>query len=210
MEVLELKAIRNKKIKLYLIRSENLEFSPKELKELSAFLKEQKFRFAVVDFNDDDVKKYYETPLLEFLNKFKLPYYKVDIPDNARDYLYVEILEKEIQIKELENEYEHLCYDLNEKESFKAQNLKSWIYILKKEVETKKEYLEKTLRPQWIVKKILDISKMIQNDKFSIMHFTHGEIFKELKSLFEKHNIKVIKFDINNINIKQILVDTEV
>ena len=71
---------------------------------------------------DSNSKKIYQNFIAEFSEKFKIPYYSVDMPENARDYLCVEIIEKKIQIKELEAEYENLCFDLKERESPK----KSW------------------------------------------------------------------------------------
>ncbi|MBA7520368.1 hypothetical protein ES705_12464 [subsurface metagenome] len=204
IEVLEIKPVKNKYINIYLIRAGVL--NQDLLDNINNILKYEKFRFAIIDFNDIQSKKQYETPLHLFLKKFKIPYYSVDIPQHVRDHLCVEILEKELLINELENEYEDLISDPEQEKSFKAQNLHSWISLLKQEVKDKKDYLRLTLKPQWIVKKVLDIVKMIKNDRFSIMHFTHGEIFTELKELFEEYNIKVTKFDINKKNLKTILI----
>ena len=206
MEILEIKPLKNKKIKLYLIRDDNKRIGHFDHNHLRDILEQESFRFAVIDLNDKELKKSYGFPLVEFLEKNKIPYYSVDIPPNVKDYLYVEILENEAQISELEMEYENLITDSKEIDSFKAQNLKSWIDLLKNEVESKKRFLEATVKPRWILKQILDIAKNINNDKFSIMHFTHGELYTELKKLFEQYNIKVIKYDINQINIKTILV----
>lgn len=204
IEVLEIKPVKNKNINLYLIRDGVL--NQDLFDNLRNILKNEKFRFAIIDFNDFQSKKLYETPLHLFLDKFKIPYYSVDIPQYVRDHLCVEILEKELLINELENEYIDLISDPEQEESFKAQNLDSWINLLKQEVKDKMNYLKLALKPQWVVKKVLDIIKMIKTDRFSIMHFTHGEIFTELKELFEKYNIKVTKFDINKKNLKSILI----
>ena len=206
MEILEIKPLKNKKIKLYLIRDDNKRVTPFDHNHLRDILEQESFRFAVIDLNDKELKKSYSYPLMDFLDKNKIPYYSVDIPSSVKDYLYVEILENEAQINELEMEYENLITDSKEIDSFKAQNLKSWIDLLKNEVVSKKRFLEATVKPRWILKQILDIAKNINNDKFSIMHFTHGELYSELKRLFEQYNIKVIKYDINKINIKTILV----
>ncbi len=206
MEILEIKPLKNKKIKLYLIRDDNKRITHFDHNHLRDILEQESFRFAVIDLNDKELKKSYSYPLMDFLDKNKIPYYSVDIPSSVKDYLYVEILENEAQINELEMEYENLITDSKEIDSFKAQNLKSWIDLLKNEVVSKKRFLEATVKPRWILKQILDIAKNINNDKFSIMHFTHGELYSELKRLFEQYNIKVIKYDINKINIKTILV----
>ena len=206
MEVLEIKHLKNKKIKLYLIRDESKKLNTFDYKKIRNILENESFRFAVVDLNEKKMKKSYFKPLLEFLEKRKIPYYSIDIPPHVKDYLYVEILEKEAQINELEKEYENLILDPKERDTFKVQNLKSWIDLLKIEVESKKTLIKLTVKPRWILKQIIDIANQINKDRFSIMHFTHEELFFELKKLFEEYNIKVIKFDINKINIRTILV----
>jgi hypothetical protein len=207
LEILEIRPLNNrKKVKLYLIRGENKGLNEVQYENLRELLEEEKFRFAIIDFNDKQMKKSYETPLQKFLEKFMVPYYTVDVPENAKDYLYVDVLEREVQLNELEIEYEDLCSDPEGVNTFKAQNLKAWIDMLKKELENKKEYIRKTITSQWIVKKVLDIANQINNDKFSIMHFTHEEIYTELKKVFEEHKVRVMKIDINKMNVKEIIV----
>ena len=199
MEVLELKPIKDKKISLYLIEKENKELSNAEHENLLALLRKQKFNFTTIDLSDDDLKKIYLTPLAQFFDNFGIPYYYVNIPDYAKMHLLNEISDKKEQIEELQEEYEKLCSESAEKESFKSQNLNSWIHLLKSEIEDKENHLNLKLRPLWIVKKILDIIKMINDDEINIIHFTRKELFSELKKLFEVQNIKVINFESNKI-----------
>lgn len=206
MEVLELKPVKDKKVYLYLVEKEdNFLYEHNIYEEINEIAEKKKFRFAIIDFNDSNVKKIYQNFIAEFSEKFKIPYYSVDMPENARDYLCVEIIEKKIQIKELEAEYENLCFDLKEREVFKAQNLKSWIGFLKKEVKTLENNLEQSTRPKWIVKKVLDIIHKIEEDKFSFVYFAHENIIAELKQLFKNYNIKVIDIDNYKKKIKSII-----
>ena len=205
MESLEIKPIKKKKITLYLIRNKKQELDKNQLHNLHNILENEKFRFAIIDFNDKQLKESYEKPLARFLDKFWIPYFSVDIPDYVRDLLNVEIFEKEALINELETEYENLCFKGDERDSFKMQSLNSWIELLKKEVESQKASLESSIKPKWIVKKVLDIAKMIRNDVFSIVHFTQEEIYSELKNLFESNNIKVKKIDISKYNVNKIM-----
>lgn len=199
MEVLELKPIKDKKISLYLIEKDNKELSDAEHENLLALLRKQKFNFATIDLSNDDLRKIYLTPLAQFFDNFGIPYYYVNIPDYAKIYLLNEISEKKEQIEELQGEYEKLCSDPAEKESLKAQNLSSWIHLLKSEVKDKENHLDLKLTPLWIIKKVLDIIKMINDDEISIIHFTCKELFSELKKLFESQNIKVINLETNKI-----------
>jgi len=134
-----------------------------------------------------------------------LPYYEVEIPESIKSYFYVELLDLEVQIEELEQEYEKLLLN-NQKDTFKAQSLNSWIYLLKDKVEYTKNLLEYTIKPKWIVKKILDVVNNIKNDNLSIIHFAHEDLISELKKLFEEYNIKVIKYDIREEKLKTIIM----
>ena len=111
----------------------------------------------------------------------------------------------EVQIEELEQEYEKLLLN-NQKDTFKAQSLNAWIYLLKDKVEYTKNLLEYTIKPKWIVKKILDVVNNIKNDNLSIIHFAHEDLISELKKLFEEYNIKVIKYDIREEKLKSIVM----
>ncbi len=197
MEVLELHPIKNKTVNIYLIRREDRDLISLHYSNLEKIIEAEKFKFAIVDFNDPDVKKYYQTPLSEFIEKFHLPYYE--------SYFYVELLDLEVQIEELEQEYEKLLLN-NQKDTFKAQSLNAWIYLLKDKVEYTKNLLEYTIKPKWIVKKILDVVNNIKNDNLSIIHFAHEDLISELKKLFEEYNIKVIKYDIREEKLKSIVM----
>ncbi|MFW9951164.1 MAG: hypothetical protein ACFFKA_13680 [Candidatus Thorarchaeota archaeon] len=201
MESLEIKPVKDKKVTLYLIRNKNQRLINSQLKNLKPFLEKEKFRFAILDFNKEEIKRSYRDAISKFLDKFWIPYYSIDIPDHVRDVLNVDIIEKEALMNELEIEYANLCDDEDKKDSYKAQSLKIWIGLLKNEIESQRKAIELTIKPKWIVKKVLDIANMIRNDAFSIMYFTHEEIFSELKMLFQNYNIKVKKIDINNIKI---------
>ncbi len=205
MEVLELHPIKNKTVNIYLIRREDRDLLSLHHSNLEKIIEAEKFKFAIVDFNDPDVKKYYQTPLSKFTEKFHLPYYEVEIPESIKSYFYVELLDLEVQLEELEQEYEKLLLN-NQKETFKAQSLNSWIYLLKDKVEYTKNLLEYTIKPKWIVKKILDVVNNIKNDNLSIIHFAHEDLISELKKLFEEYNIKVIKYDIRKEKLKTIIM----
>jgi len=196
MEILELKPLKKKKVYLYLIKHKDNDFSHLNLNHLSDFIEENKFRFAIIDFNNNSSKESYIEPLTKFLEDFNIPHYDIDIPEGVKNYLLVEILEKEVLLKELEEEFENI--NPEDLESYKAQSLKSWIDLLKRELENQKRNLEYNVKPSWIVKKALDIIRNIKYDRFSIMHFAPETLFNQLKALFEEYNIKVIKIDNKN------------
>jgi len=59
MEVLEFHPIKNKTVNIYLIRREDRDLLSLHHSNLEKIIEAEKFKFAIVDFNDPDVKKYY-------------------------------------------------------------------------------------------------------------------------------------------------------
>jgi len=130
MEVLELKPINNKKITIYLIDKNKINTKLNDIDILQALIKDNNVSFISVEINNGNFKKFKNSNLSIVLNSINLDYYLLDIPEYAYGYLFEEISRKEDQIKELLREYRIM----DNKDSLKGLNLKSWIDVLIKEV----------------------------------------------------------------------------
>lgn len=192
MEVLEIEKLKNKKVFLYVIKKENHILSNVETKNLEDFLQNYKFDFATIDLMGKNLKQLNNSPIAKFLEDFPIRFIGIGIPEYAKGYLSVEISDKKEQIKELESEYESLSNDPSGKESFKGQNLKSWIDLLKEEVNDKEQYIKLKVKPQWIVKKILDKARTYKKNSLIILHFSPEKLIPELQKLFQELKINVI------------------
>ncbi len=176
MEVLELKPVKNKKIIAYMSSKENGRyFQNKDKSRLTDFLKKKDVNFVTVDFQVN-MKEFKKTPFAQTLDKLGIPYIQVDIPDYAMGYLYEEIVEKQELQNELFEEYENM----SDKESFKGQSLKNWIDMLSEEIQEKEIFLSLKLRPQWIVKKMLDFANRFENEVVSFVHFVQEDICEDI------------------------------
>ncbi|MFX0035212.1 MAG: hypothetical protein ACFE9I_06180 [Candidatus Hermodarchaeota archaeon] len=176
MEVLELKPIENKKIVVYVSSKENARyFQNVDHSKLVEFLKRNNIDFVTVDFQVD-MKEFSKTTFALALNELKIPYFQVDIPDYAMGYLYQEIIEKQEFQNELFEEYEMM----ENKESYKGQSLKNWIDMLGEEIQEKEIFLSLKLRPQWIVKKMLDIACSFKKDTIFFVHFVQEDICEDI------------------------------
>ncbi|MFX1489721.1 MAG: hypothetical protein ACFFBI_11275 [Promethearchaeota archaeon] len=187
MEVLEIKPIRNKEIIVYLVNLSKRKPNPNLNVNLTDFLNQHDFNFATIDLKNGKQKGFDKSPLAKILKQFNIPYYKVDIPEYAMGYLMAEIIEKEDQVNGLIEEF----LSISDKESIKGVNLKSWIDYLKGEIQEKKLFLDIKLRPEWIVKKILDIIRTIDNNEIIFIHFTQNNVFSETLKLLKDLDIKV-------------------
>ncbi|MFX0001830.1 MAG: hypothetical protein ACFE9Q_15260 [Candidatus Hodarchaeota archaeon] len=202
MEVLELKPIENKKITVYLIDKIKVNPQLNDIDILKRLIDNNNVSFITAEMNNENFKNFKNSSLSTILNALELDYYLLDIPEYAYGYLFEEINRKEEQIRELSTEY----INMDDKNSFKGINLKSWIDVLKKEVNHDKNILETKTRPQWIVKKILDLIKLHENEELSLIHFFHEKTLSEITKQLEELHIEVIVYDLNNIQIIPYLI----
>lgn len=193
MEVLELKPIENKKIVAYMIKKAKKDFPNSDMSTLKDFIEKKGVNFVTVDF-DINMKAFSNSQIGQELKKLRIPCYQVDIPEYAMGYLYEEIVEKEELLKELAEEYTQM----DEKDSYKGQSLKNWIDMVHQEIETKEVFLSLKLRPQWIVKKMLDIAKSLDQEDISFVHLVQEDICEdicsEVVSNLRDLNVRVVQY----------------
>lgn len=197
MEVLELKPIKNKKIVSYMTSKENIKyFQNPDTSKLEEFLRKKNINFVTVDFQVN-MKEFSKTSFAKLLDELKIPYYQVDIPEFAMGYLYEDILEKQELLNKLYEEYEKE----DDKESYKMISLRNWIDMLAEEIQEKEIFLSLKLRPQWIVKKMLDLARhhKIDNDTISFIHFIQEDICEDICPQVTEHlrdlGVKVISYN---------------
>ncbi len=187
MEVLEIKPVKNKEVSVFMINRKDLAVNKEDIKRLNEVFRYINVDFITVDVESDNIKDFEKSSLSRLLDSFKIPYFTLDIPEYAMGHLIEEIMKKEEQLNELIEEY----IMTKDKDSFKGLNLKSWIDVLKKEIEEEKKFISLKLRPQWIVKKILDILKSSKKGEITFIHLSQEKIFVETLKL-----LKELKFEV--------------
>ncbi|HUY01195.1 MAG TPA: hypothetical protein VMV49_16665 [Candidatus Deferrimicrobium sp.] len=192
MEVLDLKPIIGKKIFVFLIRKENGTLDHNEELILANVLQTYHIKFATINIESDEIKGFKHTDMAKFLNDFMVPCYTVGIPEYAKGYLDSEISEKKEQAIELEAEYKAM----KDKQSFKAQNLKSWIALLFDEIKEKEEFMRNELTSQWIAKKITDILRYYDDETIYTVHFAPAQSLLQLRQIFKELGMYVISGEI--------------
>ncbi len=204
MEVLNMKPVAGKKVVVFLVEKEGVEKSDSDYAVLSSIFDNYEIKFATIDTNGNDLTAFKHNHLAKFLNDHILAV-PVDIPEYAKGYLYNEIFEKEEQITGLETEY----MALDDKDSLKARNLKSWIDYLKDETERMKGEIEFSVKPQWIVKKILDIAKYYTDETLYIVHFTPRTLMPELRRLLDEMDVLVLSEGITEEIVNPLVINEE-
>ncbi|UCC18503.1 MAG: hypothetical protein JSV62_10350 [Promethearchaeota archaeon] len=206
MEVLELKQIRNKIIRIYLIDKDSICLSLDHIDILKELVNLHNILIITVEINNENFKEFKNSNLSSVLNALSLEYHLLDIPEYAYGYLFEEISKKEEQIRELLVEYRNM----DNKDSFKGLNLKSWIEVLRKELNYDKSILEKKTKPQWIVKKVLDLLKRLEHKEISLIHFFHEKSLPEITKQLRDLHIEVVNYDFKNIyDMQSIIIKQE-
>ncbi len=205
MEVLEIKPVRNKEIIAYLVKFSNIKSKSNANVNLIEFLSKRNVKFATINLENENLRSFNKSSLAKILEKYRIPYYTVDIPEYAMGYLMAEILEKEDQVNDLTEEY----LSMSDKKSIKGLNLKSWIEVLKDEIDDKKLILQLKLRPEWIVKKILDIIRPTKTNKITFVHFAQDNIFNKTMTLLKDLDIEVKVYDQKKEDFAQYLIKSE-
>ncbi len=206
MEVLELKPINNKKITIYLIDKMRINPELNDIDLLKDLININDVSFITVEINNENFREFKNSNLSIIIGALNLEYHLLDIPEYAYGYLFEEINKKEEQIRELLTEYKNM----DDKNSLKGLNLKSWIDVLQKEINHDKSILETKTRPQWIVKKILDLVRLHQHEELCVIHFFHERTLAELTKQLRELHIEAIVYELNNFhNIPYIIIKQE-
>ena len=198
MEILGYKPIKNKKITVFLIKDEKNSSQIYNTNDsLIEFLKYLGINFVTIDLENEQLKIFNQTSISKLLDKSEIPFFPLDIPEHAKDYLFEEIIEKDKQINEFLDE----LLNIKDKDSIKAHYLKCWIDVLKEEINEKIKFIDLKVKPMWIVKKILDLIKIDKHEKITCLHITSEKNLPELMKLLKEVNIEVIVYNGNENSI---------
>ncbi|MHA1438790.1 MAG: hypothetical protein ACTSPD_14565 [Promethearchaeota archaeon] len=206
MEVLEIKPVKNKEISVFMINKKDLTVNKEDIKRLTEIFRYIEVDFITIDLENERMRNFAKSSLPRLLESFKVPYYPLDIPEYAMGYLLEEIIQKENQLDEILEEF----LTMRDKESFKGLNLKSWIDVLKNEIEEKKKFLSLNLRPQWIVKKILDIIRSCNKQEITFVHLSQEDIFTETMKLLKELKFEVyVQGSLKTTKVYNVITNTE-
>ncbi len=192
MEVLELKPIE-KRVCAYVAKKNKDDFHEFDLVAIRDFIKKKKIDFITLDFNVD-MKEFNNSELAKTLNEMNVKYFQVDIPEYAMGYIYQEIVEKTQLHNDLCDEYELM----EDKDSLKGESLKNWIDMIRENIQEKEIYISLRLRPQWIVKKMLDIANKVTSEEVSFLHLVQADICEDICTQVTEYlrelEVKVVQY----------------
>jgi methylene-tetrahydromethanopterin dehydrogenase len=227
MQVLELKPLKNKKLKLILVESEfpidwalyapsteegilgNLYFISRDyMNFMEDLVKKNKPDFAVEDrgMRSSEEKTSDEDEFIAIFRRKGISYEMVDIPEYALNYISSPINNKKALIKKFSAEIEE--YKKRGQVHYNDphfQQLVLWHQYLKEDCKAQEEELMFKVRESWMMMGILEIAKKIEKKEITALficdkrHFD-GIIFlcSELEITHEIINIKKVAKEIEN------------
>ncbi|MHA1369126.1 MAG: hypothetical protein ACTSWN_10395 [Promethearchaeota archaeon] len=193
MNVLNLRNPEKKEISIILCQKEsNYLLEQNRINLCEDILVNLSFTFVTVDMEGASVENFNPKSLVWNLGTCSVPGFGIDMPKFARSYIEQEIDDLKEEVASLEQEYEKL--DPN---SFKAQNLASWIDTLKIDIDEKRNELEKVIRPKWIASRILEIATNFEEHEINVMHISPANLIKPLTAVLnEVQGLNVSVFDV--------------
>lgn len=223
MEVLELKPLKNKNLKLILIESEfpinwwfetsaqkkhdlvwNLHLISKEylnlIKELidkynPDFVLEEKGSRWEDTISPDD-------PLESLCRENKIPYKMVDISENAENYLSSNLEDLRTSIKQLTKLVKDIKKsndNLYPKDDFEFQRLFLWREYLQQEYNLQENEIRYNVREAWMLMKILKFAKKMVEKKLKAFFICDSGHFKGITSLTRELGIETEEIKIKRL-----------
>jgi len=177
-------SLNGKQISLYLIKIDDHETHFNDLKALLEYFKYKTVNFAIVDVEEENLKKFKETPLAKLLKQYEIPYHATYMAQHTKKYFSKVILKKEEQIKKFLNEYQ----DLDDYSCPRGHSLKFWIDLYTKELVENRDFLNLKIKPQFLAKTILKKIDDCVEDKITFLYLGMESTFPELRKIFKDVN----------------------
>ncbi len=180
MNTLNIENPKNKTVYVVLTKMENNALLNEQRYNLCEdILNEHNFDFVTVEV-DGGESKFNPKSLVKLIGRCPIESHGVDVPDFAKAYLMEEIDAIREKVAKLEAEYATM-----DKTTDKAQNMASWIDVMRDDIAEKEREYRVVVKPKWVVKRILEISEKFDVDEVYVLHFGNEETMETIKAEFE-------------------------
>jgi methylene-tetrahydromethanopterin dehydrogenase len=222
MKVLEIKPLKNKTLEVLIVKKEYNEpfwliepeppSTPKMFntllrssiaftKFLKELLKKVKVDFATEELGMRSEQEFYTDNVLASLFKeSNIPFFPVDIDENARTYLATNIDEKKVLRDRILEELAKLSNQKgkNKKPSTKEEYLIAYGQCLQQELEEQQQEINFPVRENWIVMEIMDNARKLNNkEKITCLYICSPEHVNGIKQLLESLDVRVEKLTLS-------------
>ena len=208
MKALEITPLEEKRLRVIIVEKEYSEpFWPKkfqndtEKKMLSIFkpsiafcsfleklVEEVAPDFATEELGERSIEDFKENAISKVFQKKNVPFFAVDIDENAKGYLLSNLEEKEELMDNILKRLEELP---QEEGTYEKEYLTAYAQCLQEEIEEIKREIKFSVRESWIVMGILDNAKKIEKDSVVCVHIASPEHVDGVKKLLESVDVEV-------------------
>jgi methylene-tetrahydromethanopterin dehydrogenase len=210
MEILELKPLTKKKLDVIVVEKEYNEpfqlaehpanplnplFKPSIgfYKFLETVISKVKVDYVTEELGTRSQKEFYEDNVLtEVFKKAKIPYYHIDIDENAKNYLAT-VLDKKIELRNsVLKALDALSKQKAKDESMEKEYLVAYGQGLQAEIEEQEAEINFSVRESWMTMGIMNHAREIEGKPEVIcLHICSPNHVDAVKKLLESLNVKV-------------------
>ncbi len=162
---------------------------------LEKLIKKVHPEFATEELGMRSVKEFREhNALAKLFEKNKIPFYPVEIDENAREYLALQIEEKKRLRDRILEALDELSDEESETEesSLKEDYLVAYGQYLQSELEEQKHEVRSPIRERWMVMKILNNARELNaNGDITSLHISSPQHVEGVKKLLESLDVTV-------------------
>ena len=172
------------------MKIENYKTKFHELKNLMEYFKYKAVNFATIDMGEANLKNFRNSSLARLLDKFKIPYFPVNIPEATKKYFLKVILKKTKEIEALSDEYNNL----KNKKNTRGRYLSFWIDLCSKELEENRNFFLLSIKPQYIAESILKLIGSSNDENVILIHFGMENTFTEVMKILNIFHTNIDTF----------------
>jgi hypothetical protein len=168
------------------MRSAEKDVEEKEVEKVMDQLQDMNVKYATVDLGYMELREFNETKLAGSLKEAEIPYFTTELPHYVKGYFTKEIAEIRNTLAELKGTYD----GLSNKNAPSAQELKLLIDRYTTDLKELDTHINQEVRPKAMVKRILQVIKGHEQEKFTVLHFGEEQTFVEIMKLLKDEKVK--------------------
>ncbi|RLG99966.1 hypothetical protein DRO19_00835 [Candidatus Bathyarchaeota archaeon] len=144
--------------------------------------------FATEELGNRSIKEFKENnAIAKIFRRKKIPFFAVEIDENAKGYLLSSVGEKE----ELLNNILERLKELASKDTYEREYLTAYAQCLQQEIEEMKHEIKFSIRESWITMGILENARKIEKEDVIAIHIASPEHVDGVKKLLEDVDVEV-------------------
>jgi methylene-tetrahydromethanopterin dehydrogenase len=159
---------------------------------LEKIIEEVKPDFATEELGNRSAKKFMEeNALAQILQKKSIPFFAVDIDENAKGYL-VSLMEEKRQLRErIIKALEELSSKGGKEHTIEEEYMTAYLQCLQQEIEEAEREAKFSVRESWIAMGILENARKIEKEEVTCIYISSPEHVNGVKKILESVDVEV-------------------